>query len=115
MLRMSLSGVRWLGIEIVERILDRLPANSKFVFFLALLLAAIFLTAQLHCCVYAMPGAIDSHVCPVCCTVGAAIATCALFIATGLLVRRMEIRAVLAPFHLVIFRNLTPRAPPVPC
>jgi len=54
-----------------------LPANSNRVYVLALLLAAAFFAAQLHGCIDLNPGIMGSHPCPVCYTLGAAIATCA--------------------------------------
>jgi hypothetical protein len=91
----------------------RLPTNSKLVLILASLLASIFLAAQLHCCVDLNSQTMDSHACPVCCTVGAAIATCALILAITPAINRLEILLFVPPFLLVIFRTVTPRAPPL--
>jgi len=82
---------------------------------LALLLAAVFFAAQLHCCLDLNPGIMDSHPCPVCHTLGAAIATCALILAMGLVVHRLEVFCSLTPLLPFLFRNITPRAPPVAC
>ena len=86
--------------------------SSKRIYVLALLLAAIFLVAQLHCCVDLNARVMDTHVCPVCHTLGAAIATCAVLIAMAGAIQRLEIFISLQPLLPVIFRNITPRAPP---
>jgi hypothetical protein len=92
-----------------------LPFKSKAFYFLALFLAAVFLAAQLHCCIDLNSRTMDSHACPVCHTAGAAIATSAVIFNASRAMRRLEILPTLPPALLVIFRNLTPRAPPVPC
>jgi hypothetical protein len=94
---------------------SKLPTKSKRIYVLAVVLAAMFLAAQLHCCVDLNSRAADSHACPVCHTVGAAIAACAVIIATALAIQRLEILISLPPLLLVIFRNITLRAPPVAC
>jgi hypothetical protein len=83
--------------------------------YLGLLLAAVVLVAQLHCCVD-LNGSLlilDSHACPVCVMVGAAIAVMALIIAAGQAIQRLETRDARLPFLAVVFRTTTPRAPPV--
>lgn len=92
-----------------------LPVNSKRFYVLALLLAAIFFAAQLHCCFDLSSSPVDSHICPVCHTLGAAIATCAVIVAVAGSPRRLEILRSLPPLLLLSFRNITPRAPPVDC
>lgn len=77
-------------------------------------LAAIFLAAQLHCCIDLNSRTMDSHACPVCHTAGAAIATIAVIFVASRAMQRLEILPTLPPALLVAFRNLTPRAPPLP-
>jgi hypothetical protein len=91
-----------------------LPVNSKRFYVLAVL-AAIFFAAQLHCCFDLNSSPVDSHICPVCHTLGAAIATCAVIIAVAGAPRRLEILHSLPPLLSLSFRNITPRAPPVGC
>jgi len=90
-----------------------LPTHCKRLYFLGLLLAAIVLVAQLHCCVDLRGGILDSHACPVCVTVGAAIAVVALIIAVGQPIQRLETRDARVPLLVVVFRTTTPRAPPL--
>jgi hypothetical protein len=93
----------------------RLPANSKRFHVFALLLAALFFAAQLHCCFDLNSSPADSHACPVCHTLGAAIATGALILAVGGALCRLEILHCLPPPRSLHFRNITPRAPPAAC
>jgi ABC-type uncharacterized transport system YnjBCD permease subunit len=92
-----------------------LPVNSKQFYVLALLLAAIFSAAQLHCCFDLNASPSDSHICPVCHTLGAAIAACAVIIGIAGSPRWLEILHSLPPLLPLSFRNITPRAPPVDC
>jgi hypothetical protein len=92
-----------------------LAFKSKPFYFLALFLATVFLAAQLHCCIDLNSRTMDSHACPVCHTGGAAIATSAVIFVASRAMQRLEILPTLRPALLVIFRNLIPRAPPVPC
>jgi hypothetical protein len=92
-----------------------LPDNSKRLFVLALLLAALFFAAQLHCCFDLNSSPADSHACPVCHTLGAAIATGVVILAIAGAIRRLEILHSLPPQLSLSFRNITPRAPPVAC
>ena len=86
--------------------------HSKRVHFLALLLAVVFLAAQLHCCVDLNFRTLDSHVCPICSAAGAAIATPSLTIATVPAINRLEVFVVTATVPVVAPRNVGPRAPP---
>ena len=111
------SGVP-LSSSLSEKFGTRLPTNSKRFCVLALLLAAIFFGAQLHCllCCFDLDSSpVDSHICPVCHTLGAAIATCAVIIAVAGSVHRLEILNSLPPLLSLSFRNITPRAPPGAC
>jgi hypothetical protein len=89
-----------------------MSGHSKKVNFVALLLGIVLLAAQLHCCVDLNSRTLDSHLCPICSTAGAAIATAALILATVPAVKRLEIFVVTARFPVVVLRNVGPRAPP---
>jgi len=89
-----------------------MSVHSKRVHFLALLLGVVFLAAQLHCCVDLNSRTLDSHVCPICSTAGAAIATPSLTIATVPAINRLEVFVVTATVPVVVPRNVGPRAPP---
>lgn len=89
-----------------------MPAKTKRVCFLAILLAGVFFAAQLHCCVPLHPGALDSHVCPICSTAGTAVATLSLTMAMAPAVNRLETIPVMASLPVVISRLVAPRAPP---
>ncbi len=93
----------------------KLPFKSKAFYFLAFFLATVFLAAQLHCGIDLNSRTVDSHACPVCHTAAAAIATSAVIFVASRAMQRLEILPSLPPARLLIFRNLTPRAPPVPC
>jgi hypothetical protein len=90
-----------------------MPGEPKRVYFLVLALAGIFLAAQFHCCVDMNSGSVESHVCPVCSTVGAAIATPCLNMAMVPAINRLEVSRVIATLPVVVFPNVSPRAPPV--
>jgi len=92
-----------------------LPAKSKRFYYMALLLAAVVLVAQLHCCVDRNADTLGSHACPFCVTVGAAIAVVALVIANGQPTQRLETGDAPEALLAAVFRNITPRAPPVAC
>jgi hypothetical protein len=89
-----------------------MAGNSKRVFFLALLLGAVFLAAQFHSCVDLGPGTLGSHVCPVCSATGIAIATTSPIIAIVPAVNRLEVFTVTPAVPVVVFRSIAPRAPP---
>lgn len=89
-----------------------MPGRPKRVYFLVLLLGGIFLAAQLHCCVDLNSGTLESHVCPVCSTVGTAIAPPSLNVATLPAINRLEVLRVVATVPVVVLRNVAPRAPP---
>ncbi len=90
-----------------------MPGKPRYVYFLALLLAGIFLAAQLHCCVDLNSSSLDSHACPICSTAGIAVATPALTLALVPATNRLEAPAIIAVVSIVVFRNVAPRAPPV--
>jgi uncharacterized membrane protein len=90
-----------------------LISNSRNAFVLALLLAVVFLAVQLHCCADLTTQSLDSHVCPVCSTVAAAIAIYCLIFFFVLDSRRFEVLYALPSLPHVILRSTTPRAPPL--
>lgn len=86
--------------------------ETRRVYFLALLLGAVFLAAQLHCCVDLNSTGMDSHLCPICSTAGSAIATPSLVMVMVPAINRLE---VIVSVHLVsaeFARAAFPRAPP---
>jgi len=113
--RTSRSGVPLSVLSSPRKFGNKLSTKSTGICLLALFLAAIFFAAQLHCCVDLNSSTMDSHACPVCHSVGAAIGACAAIIAMALAIHRLEILFSLPPLFLLNFRNITPRAPPVPC
>ena len=86
--------------------------KSKQVYFLFLLLGAILLTAQLHCCVELNSRMIDSHVCPICSAAGTAVPTTSLIVEMAPAINRLEVSGVLVSVPLVVPRSIAPRAPP---
>ena len=109
----------WVGCTIVplgsiREFGKRLATNSKRIFVFALILAAFFLAAQLHryYCVDLNSGTFDSHPCPVCHVVGAAIAACALVFALGGSVHRLEILTYLPPRVSGNFPKYNPQSSP---
>src|SRR5271170_8139909 len=105
-------GVLWSSVRAVKETLNSLVAHSKQVFVVALLLATIFVAAQLHCCVDLNSTSADSHACPFCSTVGAAIATGAMILGITPALRRLEISYSFPALLHTTSRNTTPRAPP---
>jgi hypothetical protein len=89
-----------------------MPGNSKRVYLLAVLLACLFLAAQLHCCADLCSNIVDSHACPICSTVGSAIATPSLIITALPAINRLEVLGPMAVVLVVVSRSAVPRAPP---
>jgi hypothetical protein len=89
-----------------------MPGNAKRVYFLALLLVAVVLAAQLHCCVELNSNTLDSHVCPICSSAGAAIAAPSVNIAIVPATYRLEVSSAAPIISVVVLRNTAPRAPP---
>jgi hypothetical protein len=89
-----------------------MPAKTKRVYVLALLLGVVFLAAQLHCCLELNSGTLDSHLCPICSTTGSAVAAPSLTMAMVPAINRLEVLPVVATVLVVVLRNITPRAPP---
>ena len=92
--------------------IGNMPEKSKRFFFLALLLGGILLAAQLHCCVDLNSRALDSHVCPICSTAGAAVPTPSLIVEMAPSINRLEVFGVVVSVPLVVPRSIAPRAPP---
>jgi hypothetical protein len=86
--------------------------KTKHGFFLAALLGLVLCVAQLHCCMDLTTAAIDSHACPICSSVGTAIAPPAPLVAAVPVIHRLEITDVVAEVSLLVFRPVAPRAPP---
>jgi hypothetical protein len=89
-----------------------MPGKTKRVFFLAVLLGLVLLVAQMHCCVDLTTGAIDSHACPICSSVGTAIGPPAPIVAMVPAINRLEVITTVTEVPLVVFRNVAPRGPP---
>ena len=88
-----------------------MPSESK-PYVLFLLLGAILLTAQLHCCVDLTSPTIDSHLCPICSAAGAAVPTPSLIVEMAPAVNRLEVSGVVISAPIVVPRSIAPRAPP---
>jgi hypothetical protein len=86
--------------------------KTKQVYFLAILLGVVFLGVQLHCCADLNSGTTDSHLCPICCTAGTAIATPSLIMAMAPAINRLVVLNVMPTVSVVVFRSVAPRAPP---
>lgn len=89
-----------------------MSGRTKLVYFLAILLGALLLGAQMHCCADFNSSTMDSHACPICSTVGTAITTPSLLMATLPAVNRLELISLSATTPVVVLRNVAPRAPP---
>ena len=78
----------------------------------ALLLALVFLLAQLHFCADLNDGSNRQHFCPVCSTAAAAIATNAPLLGPASAVIRLEITASQIEIATTMVASIAPRAPP---
>jgi hypothetical protein len=85
-----------------------LPAIRLF----GLLLAIIFLGAQLHFCADLTGAPSNTHICPVCSAVGAAVMTRSLGINLVCVINPLEMRALAVANFPEIPRGTSPRAPP---
>jgi len=85
-----------------------LPAIRLF----GLLLAIIFLGAQLHFCADLTGAPSSTHICPVCSAVGAAVMTRSLSINLVCVINPLEMRALAGANVPEIPRGTSPRAPP---
>ena len=86
--------------------------NMSRIRILTLLLGVLFLAAQFHYCADVTSGPSSSHVCPLCSTVGSAVATPPTSLAIVRVVTRLEIPAVTAAVSLSLPRFTSTRAPP---
>ncbi len=89
-----------------------MPVKTKCVYILALLLAVIFLAAQLHCCVELNSVSAGSHACPICAAAGSVIVTPSLVIIMVQSINRFEMAGEMSKIFVVVLRNIGPRAPP---
>ena len=89
-----------------------MPGKTKRVYILAILLGVVFLGVQLHCCADLTASTTDSHVCPICCTAGTAIATPSVIMVMVPAINRLVVLSVMPTVPVVVFRNVAPRAPP---
>jgi hypothetical protein len=89
-----------------------MPGHTKRVYFLAILLGVLLFGAQMHCCADFNSSVMGSHACPICSTVGTAITTPSLVMATLPAINRLELIRVSATAPVVVLRNVAPRAPP---
>jgi hypothetical protein len=89
-----------------------MPNSRRNIGLLALLLALIFLGAQLHYCADLTSAPSGTHICPVCSAVGAAVVTPAPSITVISQVRPLEVLAHAVASSPEILRATSPRAPP---
>jgi hypothetical protein len=89
-----------------------MPGKTHYLRFLALLFGVFFLTAQFHYCAEITPGSTGSHICPLCSTVGSAIAPQAMSMPVVPVINRREVVAGIAVVFLVLPHAISPRAPP---
>jgi hypothetical protein len=85
-----------------------LPAIRLF----GLLLAIIFLVAQLHFCADLTGAPSSTHNCPVCSAIGAAVMTRSLSLNLASVINPLEMRALAVANFPEIPRGTSPRAPP---
>jgi len=79
----------------------------------ALMLALVFLLAQLHFCADLNGGSNSQHFCPVCSTTAAAIATDTPLLGLAPAVIRLEIAAAQIEITTTVATSISPRAPPI--
>jgi hypothetical protein len=91
---------------------NHMQASARRTLFLILLLGAVFLSAQFHFCADLTGTPSASHICPVCSTVGSAVATPSPSIAIIPVVNRLEILAPFVSAPVDFLRTISPRAPP---
>jgi hypothetical protein len=89
-----------------------MPGKTRRVYFLAFLLVAVVVAAQLHCCVELNSNTLNSHVCPICSSAGVAIAAPAVSMAIVPASQRLEVSSATPILSAVVLRNTAPRAPP---
>lgn len=89
-----------------------MQAKTKRIRILALLLGVIFLGAQFHFCTDLTVGPSASHICPVCSTAGAVVATQSPSIAIVPVTNRLEVAPLVVSVFSAVPRSTSPRAPP---
>ncbi len=89
-----------------------MPHSQRNIGLLALLLALIFLGAQLHYCADLTSTPSGTHICPVCSAIGAAVVTPAPSISVVSQVRPLEVFAHVVASSPAMPRATSPRAPP---
>ncbi|HME11640.1 MAG TPA: hypothetical protein VKF79_02170 [Candidatus Acidoferrum sp.] len=89
-----------------------MPGRAHYRGLLALLLALIFLGAQLHFCADLNGAPSGTHICPVCSAIGAAVVAPSPDITFVSLTARLEVFAHTAASAPLIPRATSPRAPP---
>jgi hypothetical protein len=89
-----------------------MPPRIRAFYLLTIVLGIAVLGAQLHCCVDLTSGVMSSHVCPICSTAGSAVAPPSLILAMVPAVDRLEVVGMTAKLPVVVWRNVSPRAPP---
>jgi hypothetical protein len=94
------------------RLTNRMPITYFRYQLVAVLLAVIFLAAQFHFCADLTSGPSGSHICPVCTTAGAVVASQPPQIATIPVANRVVVLAKLFPVSPDLPRATSPRAPP---
>jgi hypothetical protein len=84
----------------------------RYLAFLALLLAVVFLGAQLHYCADLTSAPSGTHICPVCSAVGAAVIAPPVSVLVISQVKPLETFAYAIPLAGAAPRATSPRAPP---
>lgn len=100
------------GFLYYEASSEPMPGEAKRIYFLAFLLVAVVVAAQLHCCVELNSNTLDSHVCPICSSAGVAIAAPAVNMAIVPASHWLEVSSATPSISVVVLRNTAPRAPP---
>ena len=86
--------------------------NPKWLRVAAVLLGIIFLAAQFHFCADLNAGPGGSHPCQLCSAAGSAIAAQTLNLSVVPVVYRFEFSVPILASSFVLFRTISPRAPP---
>ena len=92
--------------------LTNMVRGVRYLPFFALLLALVFLGAQLHYCADVTSAPTGTHICPVCSAVGAAVVTPPVSILVVSQVKPLETMIYAALVTAEVSRATSPRAPP---
>ncbi len=87
-------------------------SKSRSICILTLILGGIFLAAQFHFCADLTAAPSTSHVCPVCSTMGSAVATQSPSIAIAPVMNLLAVAPLLVSPSSAVPRATSPRAPP---